>query len=587
MLKLGPFRLGSFLFLLLLFSLSLAHTRSLTVSVEQRFQRPTEMGEDFIIYETKYTFSNPFPEPFSLVDRNFAFLTSSGEIIDESTEWMKTEGILPPKGKLEWIDYPYIAKRWADEALKKNSRELILRQYFRLKKKEEIVTIHCDTLYILDPSQISNVFLPPKIVLERSTKKPIPLDARNEKGIPILPWVIKGYTLDNPELAKIDEHFLVGLQIGTTTIRLKSSKVKVSAMVEITPNMGDTKVLPPLLRLLPGEKRFVVIDNFPPGEITGFVIKNKEIATRGEILSPVKAKENWDVKSALEEDIKAVEELVEGKNYGTTRLIVRGLKSKMSREGEVEVVQMKDKPMNYCRIAIFIFRDTEVEVDSKKESLSYKPEEIEGIKEAIKRFSDVIRYFTAGNFAVDTFVTVVDNQKILNELIEDTKVYGYRFNMYKAQELLKRLSEEHFHKPLSYFDDVVVCSPMPKAGAAWGGWEFNVDGGVVRGLYIPNYWRENTPLWGDMVEVLVHEWIHCLEGHIVHSGLEPIPSADGGAVEGEILSHIKAPTFRRPKDTKTWMPYYLHILRDFLTSEDWAKLQTSYNREIKEDKAKR
>lgn len=574
----GCFRQASFLCFLFL-SLILAHPQSFKVITDQRFQKLWEMGEDFLIYETKYIFLNFSPEPAYLIDRNFAFITPFGEIIEKGTEAIKTEGAVPPRGKFEWVDYPYIAKRWADEALKKNSDQLILRQFFRLNTREGIVEIHCDTVYLLAPSQIAKMSLPPKISLIRATKKPIPLDARDERGRPILPWVVKGFLLDNPQIAKVEEYFLVGLKAGITLLRFDNEKVKISTSVEVTPNIGDEKVLPPLLRLLPGEKRFVIIDNLPPEEITGFVIRDKDIANRGEISAPINASREWRPQFALEEDTKDVGEFIEGKNPGITKLILRGLKSKLNREGEIEVVSMRNKPINRLRLAMFIFRDTEVEIGNKRENLSYKPEEIEGIKEAVRRFSEVIRYFTAGNLSVDVTDVVVENLKITNELIEDTKVYGYRLNMYKAEELLKGLCEEHFAKPLSSFDDVVVCSPMPKAGAAWGGWEFNINGAIVRGLYIPNYWKEGTPLWGDMVEVLVHEWIHCLEGHIVRSGLKPIPSADGGAMEGEILSNIKAPTFRRPKSTKTWMPYYLHILRDFLTPDDWAKLQTAYKRE--------
>ncbi len=489
---------------------------------------------------------------------------------------MKTEGTVPPKGELEWVDYPYIAKRWADEALKKNSDRLILRQFFRLKKGEEIFEISCDTFYFLDSSKIAKVSLPPKIVLMRAFKKPIPVDARDREGIPVLPWVAKELLLDNPQLARLEEHCLIGLQPGTTFLRFDAEGVKASTAVEVIPNIGDEKILPPRLRLLPGEKRFIYVDNLPPDEITGFVIEDKKVASRGEI--EVIPHSEWNPKDALQEDIKEVGEFIEGKVLGRTKIIVRGLKSGVRREGEIEVVSMREEPMNRWRVAMFIFKDVEVEVEGRVEKLSYKSEEIEGIKEAGRRFSEVIKYFTAGNLSMDIWVAVVEKPKITTELVEDTKVYGYRLNMYKADSLLRKLSEEIFQKPLSYFDDIIVCSPMPKAGAAWGGWEYHIDGAVVRGLYIPNYWREGTPLWGDMVEVMLHEWIHCLEGHVVRSGLEPIPSADGGAVEGEVLSAVKDPTFRRPQKVKTWMPFYLHILRDFLSSEDWAKLQTRYKK---------
>jgi len=490
---------------------------------------------------------------------------------------MKTEGTVPPNGELEWLDYPYIAKRLADEAIKKNSDRLILRQSFRLKNGEEILEIYCDTTYLLDPSKIANISLPPKISLVRATRKPIPLDAKDEKGRPVLPWVEKeGFSLDNPQIAKVEGGALIGLQVGTTFLHFDNGRIKGSTTVEVTPAIGDEKVLPPFLRLLSGEKRFIFLDNLPPEEITGFVIRDKSVASRGEI--DVIPKDEWNPGSAFEEDIKDVKELIEGKNSGRTKLIVRGLKSGAIREGEIEVVNMSELPMNRWRLAMFIFPNTEVEVEGKKEVLSYKPEEIEGIKEAARRLPEIVRYFTGGNLAMDVSLAVAEKERITNDLIEDTKVYGYRVNMNKAEPLLERLSEELFAKPLSYFDDVVVCSPMPQAGAAWGGWEFNIEGAIVRGLYIPNYWREGTPIWGDMVEVLLHEWIHCLEGHIVRSGLKPIPSADAGAAEGEVLSNVKDPTFRRPKEAKTWMPYYLHLLRDFLTPDDWARLQTRYKK---------
>lgn len=570
-----------FLLLSLLLSLlSLSYPQTVKVYVSQKEQKIQELGDDYVIYQTKYIFQNSSSEPFSLIERNFEFLIPSGKVIDKGDEPINTEGTIPPKGEFEWTDYPYIAKRWADEALKKGSDRLILRQYFRIKGEGKISEIYCDTTYLLDPSQISNLSLPKQIKLVRGTKKPLPLDGRAENGMPVLPWVKLNCSIENPQIARIDGNSLIGEKIGKTTLHIGSSKIKVSTEVEVIPALGDEKIIPPLLRLLPGEKRFIYLDNIPPDEITGFAIDDKNIASRGEPSPP--QTQQWTPQKAMEIDIGDAEEIIQGKNPGRTRIIVRGLKQGTRREGEIEVVEMKKEPVNHWRLAMFIFPQIDVELNSVREKLSYKPEEIEGIKEAGRRLSEVVKYFTAGALSMDIYVGLVEKEKITKELIEDTKVYGYRLNLYKAEQLLRKVSFELWGRPLSFFDDIVVCSPMPKAGAAWGGWEFNIDGIIVRGLYIPNYWKEGTPIWGDMVEVLLHEWIHCLEGHIVRNGLKPIPSADGGAEEGEILTSIKDPTFRRPRKVKTWMPYYLHILRDFLSPDDWGKLQTSYKREGKQ-----
>ena len=566
------------IFIFYLISCSLSLPQPVSVETRQILQKLHEVGEDFLVYETKYIFKNFSKYPLSLIDRNFSFLSSSGEIIIKGEEPMETKGIVPPRDKLEWTDYPYISKSWAEKALELKSDRLILHQSFRLKDGEKIYEVYCDTIYLLDPSKIHTISLPAQIKITRGMKAPIPIDARDEEGRPILPWVDMGLKIENPQIGKVDGNIVYGLQVGKTILKFDDGRIKREAILEVTPSLEDEKVLPPFVRLLVGEKRFLFCENLPPNETVGFVISDRDVASRSDITTS--QGEKWDVRSALEADIKEVEDVIEGRKTGKTRIIVRGLRSGIRREGEIEVVNMRDEPLNRWRLAFFVFKEAEAEVEGKRVNLSYKQEEIEGIKEAGRRLSEIVRYFTGGNLAIDTSFLVVEREKITREIIEDSKSYGYRVNMYKALPLLRKLSEEHLGRPLSYFDDVVVCSPLPKAGAAWGGWEFHEDGAVVRGLYIPNYWRDGTKIWGDMVEVLLHEWIHCLEGHILRSGLPPIPSADGGAMEGEILSKIKDATFRRPKKVKTWMPYYLHILRDFLTSEDWAKVKTSYRREL-------
>ena len=569
-----------FLTILLIHLISCILLASYPVSVEtrQNLQKLHELGEDFIVYETKYIFKNSSPNPLSLIDRNFSFLIPSGEVITKGDEPMEMKGIVPAKGEWEWTDYPYISKRWAEKASELKSDRLILRQSFRLKDGEKVYEVYCDTVYLLDTSKIARVSLPSQVKIKRGRREPIFVDARDEEGRPILPWVNLGLGIENPDVAKVEGNILLGLRIGTTVLKFENGRVRREAILEVTPSLEDEKILPPFIRLLVGEKRYLLCENLPPNETTGFVISDKEVACRGEIANS--RGEKWNVRSAFEEDIKEVKDIVEGRKVGRTEIIVRGLRSGLKREGKIEVVDMRDEPVNRWRLAFFIFKEAEMEVDGKRENLSYKQEEIEGIKEAGRRLSEIIHYFTAGNLAMDVSLAVVEKEKITQDIIEDSKSYGYRVNMYKALPLLHKLSEEHFGRPLSYFDDVVVCSPLAKAGAAWGGWEFQEDGAIVRGLYIPNYWKDGTKIWGDMVEVLLHEWIHCLEGHIIRSGLPPIPSADGGAMEGEILSKIKDETFRRPKEVKTWMPYYLHILRDFLSSDDWTKVKTSYKREL-------
>ena len=566
------------IFFLFLIPCILSASQPVSVETKQSLQKLHEVGEDFLVYETKYIFKNLSSYPISLVDRNFSFLIPSGEMIIKGEEPMETKGAVPAKGQLEWTDYPYISKRWAERALELKSDRLILRQSFRLKDEEKIYEVYCDTVYLLDPSKIARVSLPAQVKIKRGRREPLFIDTRDEAGRPILPWVNLGLKIENPNIAKVEGNLVLGLQVGNTVLRFDDGRIKRGAILEVMPSLEDEKVLPPFIRLLVGEKRYLLCENLPPKETVGFVISDKNVASRGEIATS--QGEKWDVRSALEADIKEVEDIVEGRKAGRTQIIVRGLRSGIRREGKIEVVNMRDEPLNRWRLAFFIFKEAVIEVDGKRENLSYKQEEIEGIKEAGRRLSEIVHYFTAGNLAMDVSFVVVEREKITQEIIEDSKSYGYRVDMYKALPLLRKLSEEHLGRPLSYFDDVVVCSPLPKAGAAWGGWEFQEDGAVVRGLYIPNYWRDGTKIWGDMVEVLLHEWIHCLEGHIIKSRLPPIPSADGGAMEGEILSKIKDETFRRLKEVRTWMPYYLHILRDFLSSDDWAKVKTSYLREL-------
>lgn len=554
----------------------IAFPQEVKVFTQQSQQKLHSVENDGVTYETKYEFVNSSSRPFTLLDRTFAVLLPTGEVIEEGKDPMKTEGVVPGNGRYEWTDFPYIAKRWADEGKRKNSDRIILRQFFRLRGRGKTINIHCDTVYLISPDKIAKVSLPPKISITRGTKQPLRVDARDEEGKPILPWAGLPISTEDASIAKVEGNDLVGLRVGWTVLSFAKDKFKAETKVEVLPALGDEKMLPPLLRLLPGEKRFLWVDNLPQDEVVGFVIRDKGIAERGEIVSST---QEWDPRSAYERDIKEVGEFIEGKKPGRTNIIVRGLKTGTKREGEIEVVEMREEPANHWRTALFIFKNTEVTVEGKEHKLSYKPEEIEGIKEASRRFREVVKYFTAGNLEMDVSLAVLENEKITNDIIEDTHVYGYRINMYKAQPLLERLSKELLGKPITYFDDIIVCSPLPKAGAAWGGWEFRINDAVIRALYIPNFWRDGTKIWGDMVEVMVHEWIHCLEGHVTRSGLKPIPSADGGAMEGEILSSWKDPTFRRPKGCKTWMPYYMHILRDFLSTEDWQRLQTSFKRE--------
>ncbi|MBC7330486.1 hypothetical protein H5T88_09035 [bacterium] len=561
-----------------LISCILFASHPISVETKQSLQKLHELGEDFLVYETKYVFKNFSSNPISLVQRNFSFLIPSGEVITKGEEPMEMKGIIPAKGQLEWTDFPYISKRWAERALELKSDRLILRQSFRLKDREQTYEIYCDTVYLLDPSKIAMVSLSSQVKIKRGRREPLFIDLRDEVGRPVLPWANLGLKIENPDIAKVEGNLLIGLQIGTTVLKFDNGRIKREAILEVVPSLEDEKTLPPFIRLLVGEKRFLLCENLPPNETLGFVILNKQVAGRGEIATSQGDK--WDVRCALEADIKEAEDILEGRKTGKTDIIVRGLRSGLKREGKIEVVDMRDEPVNRWRLAFFVFKEAEMEVGGKRENLSYKQEEIEGIQEAGRRLSEIVRYFTAGNLAMDVSFALVEKEKITQDIIEDSKSYGYRVNMYKALPLLRKLSEEHFGRPLSYFDDVVVCSPLAKAGAAWGGWEFQEDGTIVRGLYIPNYWKDATKIWGAMVEVLLHEWIHCLEGHIIKSGLPPIPSADGGAMEGEILSKIKDETFRRPKRVKTWMPYYLHILRDFLSSDDWAKVKTSYMREL-------
>jgi len=225
-----------------------------------------------------------------------------------------------------------------------------------------------------------------------------------------------------------------------------------------------------------------------------------------------------------------------------------------------------------------IFKSSRVQLDDTLWQQEYTREQIDQIIEAARRFAAFASYLSAGALMIENVPLIITDYVITEANLQSAGKYGLALNPSTVHDVWVEHFKREISEPLTSFDGVMIMANVPRAGAAFGGYEWHIDSIDFVGLYIPNFWAykphgfsERT--FGPNTEVMLHEWIHDLEIVARRSGV-PISSADGGLMEFEHIHPPKDPTYRRPRDEPTWMGYYMHVLRDQLTIDKWEQLQT-------------
>jgi hypothetical protein len=126
-----------------------------------------------------------------------------------------------------------------------------------------------------------------------------------------------------------------------------------------------------------------------------------------------------------------------------------------------------------------------------------------------------------------------------------------------------------------YFNYFMVWEPKAPLVPA-------IPGGASENHVGVAYWP--TGWWpGDayFVEVIVHEWLHCIDCMMVRIGYpdELVPNPDGGrSIDYVGNEPFVDPDYRRPLGETTWYGYYSHIMQEHITPRMWRRLVAEYVR---------
>jgi hypothetical protein len=147
-------------------------------------------------------------------------------------------------------------------------------------------------------------------------------------------------------------------------------------------------------------------------------------------------------------------------------------------------------------------------------------------------------------------------------------------------EVRKALKEKHYDTVISYVKYSGGPGPdiprPPFAGATYGrvGGEFKGAG------YIMIPWSPSYPFKGEFFgEVELHEWLHQIDDVLNHNlgyPREVMRSPDDGRAEGDNRPNGEE-EYRKPKNVKTWVYFYRHLMQEHITRQMWNEITIKGN----------
>ena len=555
-----------------------------TINVVPDFgsQRLDDIGEDVFIYRITFHFQNVTAESVEVLERWAKVITPEDSIIEKSIGPYDTPGEIPPHGEYEWTDTPWIFYRWRDKAMEMGADRLILRMAFSFRGKQtgHLYVDSVDLPYIIDTSLAYGFgFYDTIVQVMHWEEKPLLFKLVDIHGLPVFNFMGELRVAD-PGVAKPLGFKILGVRPGTTIAMWDVNDTTYEIKIEVSPAVEDTAILPPVIYLVVGETRefFVrLTDSFMIYIEDTNIASLTDSVTTPELPYPIDVN-GWSPVEAWKRCIEAVRFKLTGKRLGTTYLHFCDFTSGVDKKARIEVIPYADKPVARWRNVLVIFKSSRVRLDDTIWEQEYSQKQIDQIIEAAHRFAAFASYLSAGALVIENVPLIITDYVITEKNLQSAGKYGLALNPSTVHEVWMEHFKHEIGEPLSSFDGVMIMANVPRAGAAFGGYEWHIDSIDLVGLYIPNFWAyrpfgfsERT--FGPNTEVMLHEWIHDLEIIARRSGV-PISSADGALMEFEHIRPPKDPTYRRPRDEPTWMGYYMHVLRDQLTIDKWRRLQT-------------
>jgi hypothetical protein len=219
---------------------------------------------------------------------------------------------------------------------------------------------------------------------------------------------------------------------------------------------------------------------------------------------------------------------------------------------------------------VYIFKSVNVQLsDGRGAAYSLTDQEIQNIKNQFETVSNKIFEMTRGEIVMEFTFRIVDTP-----LTKVTEEGSNRVNwpMWDDPAVMWMLNDFQ-NSEAKYFNHFMVWNPRSPLVPAIAGGAGENHVGVA---YYPSGWTDEF-----FVEVVVHEWLHCVDCMMVRIGYPDylVPNPDGGRDQGYHGSDSQVdPDYRRPAGETTWYGYYRHIMQEHITPRMWRRLATEYVR---------
>jgi hypothetical protein len=221
------------------------------------------------------------------------------------------------------------------------------------------------------------------------------------------------------------------------------------------------------------------------------------------------------------------------------------------------------------KVKALVFRKTDVRhKDDKGKDLhsvyKFRDDEIEGIRKAMKGFSDLVWKYTDGNLRIAWTMEIVEQPLTSWDGYPGFGCCGYALknlkrgdadSVFAYAKATGDANEKSDPLPWSCLAGTMGAFPETKL-ASWIG--FNCGAGNCTG--------------GDGGEVQLHEWLHAVDmtfGWVQAYGDLLDWTSDGGGTS-ELWG-----SFKLKEGEKYWLPFYEQIMRQYVTRKMWRELSAT------------